>query len=526
MGAKYVGAEVRRREDPRLLIGRGRYVDDLRPFGCLHAAILRSPHAHARIRRIGIDRARAPPRRRRLLHVRGPGAAAPAAPASPALRRRRSRPASASDLKTAAQLAAGHERVRYVGEPVAVIVAADPYAAEDALELIEVDYEPLPAVVDVEAGLTPGAPLLHQEWGDNVGVAFKVRIGDPERALADAPVARGRPDPRAPLRGDADRAAGHSRRARRARRRPHRLGLDPGAALAPAHALRDARPPGAQAARRRARGRRRLRDEGLDLPGGRPDPRDRGPARPPREVDRDPARAPPERDPLAGAASRRRARREPRRPHRGVPGPLPAGPGRVQPLGHRPAVQHRRPHPGPAPDPQRGVRGARRGDQQDAPRAVPRGRAARGRLRHGPAARHAGPRDGARSGASFAGGTSSGRTRCPTTSGCCTATGTRSCTTAATSPTALARALEAADYHGRARRAGGAPDARGSIGAWASPRTSRAPGSGRTRARPCGSTPRARCWSRPARARRGRATRRSTRRSPRTRSASASRTSR
>ena len=61
VGAKYVGAVVRRREDPRLLIGRGRYVDDLRPFGCLHAAILRSPHAHARIRRIGIDRARRHP---------------------------------------------------------------------------------------------------------------------------------------------------------------------------------------------------------------------------------------------------------------------------------------------------------------------------------------------------------------------------------------------------------------------------------------------------------------------------------
>ena len=61
MGAKYVGAEVRRREDPRFLIGRGRYVDDLRPSGCLHAAILRSPHAHARIRAIRVDRARTHP---------------------------------------------------------------------------------------------------------------------------------------------------------------------------------------------------------------------------------------------------------------------------------------------------------------------------------------------------------------------------------------------------------------------------------------------------------------------------------
>ena len=61
MGARYVGAEVKRREDPRLLTGRARYVDDLRPPGCLHAAILRSPHAHARIRGIRTERARAHP---------------------------------------------------------------------------------------------------------------------------------------------------------------------------------------------------------------------------------------------------------------------------------------------------------------------------------------------------------------------------------------------------------------------------------------------------------------------------------
>ena len=187
MGAKYVGAEVRRREDARLLIGRGRYVDDLRPFGCLHAAILRSPHAHARIRRIGVDRARGHPAVVACFtyaDLAPPLRPLPQAGAPPPLLQAR----IGFDLKTAAQLALAHERVRYVGEPVAVIVAADPYAAEDALELIEVDYEPLPAVVDVEAGLTPGAPLLHPEWGDNVGVAFTVRIGDPERALADAPV--------------------------------------------------------------------------------------------------------------------------------------------------------------------------------------------------------------------------------------------------------------------------------------------------------------------------------------------------
>ena len=187
MGAKYVGAEVKRREDPRLLTGRARFVDDLRPAGCLHAAILRSPHAHARIRAIRLDRARGHPAvvgcftyadLQPLLRPL-PVAGAPPPPLQARVGFR---------LKTSAQHALAHDRVRYVGEPVAVVVAADPYAAEDALDLVEVDYEPLAPVVDVEAGLAPGAAILHEEWGDNVGVAFQVRIGEPERALAEAPV--------------------------------------------------------------------------------------------------------------------------------------------------------------------------------------------------------------------------------------------------------------------------------------------------------------------------------------------------
>ena len=187
MGAKYVGAEVKRREDPQLLTGRGRYVDDLRPTGCLHAAILRSPHAHARIRGIRLDRARAHPAVVGCFAYADLGsllrplplAGAPPPPLQARVGFR---------LKTAAQLPLVHDRVRYVGEPVAVVLAGNPYAAEDALELIDVDYEPLPAIANVEAAVAAGAAILHEEWGDNVGVAFQVRIGDPERALADAPL--------------------------------------------------------------------------------------------------------------------------------------------------------------------------------------------------------------------------------------------------------------------------------------------------------------------------------------------------
>ena len=80
-------------------------------------------------------------------------------------------------------LAAG--RVRFVGEPVAVVIADDVYRAHDALDLIRVEYEPLPAVVDVEAALAPGAPILHEEIGSNVVAEWRQRVGDVEAALRD-----------------------------------------------------------------------------------------------------------------------------------------------------------------------------------------------------------------------------------------------------------------------------------------------------------------------------------------------------
>jgi carbon-monoxide dehydrogenase large subunit len=169
------------------MAGRSHYVDDLRPPGCLHAAILRSPHAHARIRGLRLDGARAHPGvigcftyadLEDLLRPL-PLAGSPPPPLQARVGFR---------MKTAVQLALATDRVRHVGEPIAVIVATDPYLAQDALDLVDVDYEPLPAITDAEAGVRPGAALLHEEWGDNVGVAFDVRIGDAERALGDAPV--------------------------------------------------------------------------------------------------------------------------------------------------------------------------------------------------------------------------------------------------------------------------------------------------------------------------------------------------
>jgi carbon-monoxide dehydrogenase large subunit len=186
VGGQYVGAIVRRREDPRFLTGRARFVEDVRVPGCLHAVILRSPHAHARIVAVRTDRARAHPAVVACLAHDDLAAALRPLPIAgvppPQLQER-----VGFRVKAAPQLALARGKVRYVGEPVAVVVATDRYAAEDALELVEVAYEPLPVVVDVEQGLAPGAPLIHEVWGDNVSVAFEARVGDPDRALAEAP---------------------------------------------------------------------------------------------------------------------------------------------------------------------------------------------------------------------------------------------------------------------------------------------------------------------------------------------------
>ena len=187
MGGKYVGAEVRRKEDPRLLAGRGQFVDDLAPAGCLHAVLLRSLHAHARIKAIRVEAARRHPDVRavftfddladRLKPLPTAGVAPPALQARVGFQ-----------VRSAPQYPLARGIVRYVGEPVAILLADSRYAAEDALALIEVDYESLPVIVDVERGLLPSAPRIHPEWPDNVAVAFALKLGDPDGAFAAAPV--------------------------------------------------------------------------------------------------------------------------------------------------------------------------------------------------------------------------------------------------------------------------------------------------------------------------------------------------
>lgn len=169
----WVGRSMERVEDAALLSGNGRFIDDLgvRP-GTLYAAILRSPHAHADILSIETSAAKA-----------APGVAAVLVGA---------------DVKAlTASLVVGVkapvecwpiavDRVRYVGEPVAVVVASDRYKAEDALDLIDARYAPRPSVIDPLAAIAPGAPLVHDGFPGNVASDRHFNYGDPDGAFASA----------------------------------------------------------------------------------------------------------------------------------------------------------------------------------------------------------------------------------------------------------------------------------------------------------------------------------------------------
>jgi carbon-monoxide dehydrogenase large subunit len=173
-----IGAAVRRKEDPRLLTGRGRYAADVRLPGMLHAAVWRSPHAHARLGTIKTDAAR------ELAGVAAVVTAGDLGGAGKIPVRLGPRPSLVACLQPPLAV----DRVRYVGEPVALVVATSRYLAEDALERLEVELDPLAAVGDAVRGLEPGAAVLHAALGGNLVERLHIRHGDVAAALAAAPV--------------------------------------------------------------------------------------------------------------------------------------------------------------------------------------------------------------------------------------------------------------------------------------------------------------------------------------------------
>ncbi len=173
-----VSSSIKRREDPKLITGRGTYVDDIKLFGMLHAAMVRSPHGHARIKGIDASRARSHPgvvavyTNTDLKDELGALIVAWLLP----------------DIKQTSRPPMAYDNVRFVGEPVAVVVASDPGTAVDAAALVDVTYEPLPAVVDAEGTTKSGAPQLHQEAPNNIAWEWEVAGGDIDEAARQAEV--------------------------------------------------------------------------------------------------------------------------------------------------------------------------------------------------------------------------------------------------------------------------------------------------------------------------------------------------
>ncbi len=188
-GSSMIGKSVRRVEDDRLLRGKGQYLADMSPPGTLHAAFLRSPHAHAKIIRIDAAAARALPgvvavfTAAEVAH-RTEGICVSGEVHTPERLQRELKPL---DRLHPIPLFPS-DKVTYVGHPVAMIVAENRMIAADAIELMQVEYEVLPAVIDPLAALEAGAPLLEPAWNTNLALSVATGKGRPDEAFANAAV--------------------------------------------------------------------------------------------------------------------------------------------------------------------------------------------------------------------------------------------------------------------------------------------------------------------------------------------------
>ena len=173
-----VGARIRRREDPRLITGRATYVDDVKQVGTVYAAFVRSPYGHAKLLKVDVSAAKAHPAviaaytGDDLHHAQGLKTSLPVAH-------------KMADLKTPPHYMLAIDEVRVVGEAVAVVIADTAYAAKDAAELVEVEYEQLPVVVDPLKAME-GPPYVHSSLGTNVAFRMPFAAGDTEAAFAAA----------------------------------------------------------------------------------------------------------------------------------------------------------------------------------------------------------------------------------------------------------------------------------------------------------------------------------------------------
>ena len=172
-----VGKRIRRREDPRLITGTATYVEDIQMPGMHYAAVVRSPHAAAKIRSISTQAASKAPGVVAVFTGKDTEKVGPV-PCG----------ASLPGLRVPHHHILATQRVYFVGHPVAVVVARDRYLAQDAADLVEVDYDVLPAVTEPERALAQGAPAVHPEWPDNIAFNYHQDGGDVDKAFAEAEV--------------------------------------------------------------------------------------------------------------------------------------------------------------------------------------------------------------------------------------------------------------------------------------------------------------------------------------------------
>jgi len=178
MTQRFVGQAMKRKEDPRLVSGTSTYVDDVVLPGMLHMAVARSIYAHARIKHI--DTSKAQRVAGVIAVVTGEEVAAHCGPVPCA--------ASIPGMKNAQRQLLAVGKVRFVGEPVAAVVAENKYVARDAADLIEIDYDVLPAVVDPVKAMDPASPRLYDEFSDNIAYTFGFETGNTEEAFQKADV--------------------------------------------------------------------------------------------------------------------------------------------------------------------------------------------------------------------------------------------------------------------------------------------------------------------------------------------------
>src|SRR5919108_4719732 len=180
MAQKYIGASIKRREDVRFITGRATYVDDIKLPNMLHGAVLRSPYAHARILSIDTSKALAIPGVTAVLTLNDLGEFAVPVPM---------RMYELPGLERYLQPLLADGKVRYVGEPVALVIAESRYLAEDGLDAIEIAYDPLPVVLDAQEGLKDQV-VVHEKAGTNLAAVHEFSIGDVARAFAEAEYTR------------------------------------------------------------------------------------------------------------------------------------------------------------------------------------------------------------------------------------------------------------------------------------------------------------------------------------------------